>query len=65
MDARVRGVYATALTKLLMEHGFRIVQPSDTIMKRLGLEYILETPDLDVDDRFDRQGSGRLGGLTP
>ena len=62
MDARVRGVYATALTKLLMEHGFRIVQPSDTIMKRLGLEYILETPDLDVDDRLDRQGVWAAGG---
>lgn len=56
MDVRVRGVYATALTKLLMDCGFRIVQPSEPVRERLGIEAILETPDVDVDDRPDRQG---------
>ena len=54
--ARVRGVYSTALTKLLLDHGFDIVQPSVAIRERFGLEERDEPPDLDINDRRDRQG---------
>ncbi len=54
--ARVRGVYSTALTKLLLDHGFGIVQPSNTIKERFGLKECIESPDLDITDRRDRQG---------
>ena len=55
---RVRGIYSTALTKLLLEHGFEVVQPSVTIRERFGLgDTIEESPlDLDINDRLDRQG---------
>lgn len=59
--ARIRGVYSTALTKILLEHGFEIVQPSVTIKERFGLEERGESPDLDVDDRRDRQGVRAFG----
>jgi len=54
--ARVRGVYSTALTKLLLDHGFEIVQPSLHIRERFGIEERSESPDLDVHERDDRQG---------
>ncbi|MEM2640486.1 MAG: DUF402 domain-containing protein [Candidatus Bathyarchaeia archaeon] len=43
---KVRGIYATALTKLLLDAGFGIVDPSLEVKKRLNLEYaIYEEPD--------------------
>jgi len=59
--ARVRGIYSTALTKLLLDHGFDIVQPSFTTKERFGLKECDESPDLDVYDRLDRQGVQALG----
>jgi hypothetical protein len=69
---KIRGIYSTALTKLLLDckellgdqisakllidHGFEIVQPSVTMRERFGLEENDETPDLEVHDRRDRQG---------
>ena len=58
---RIRGIYSTALTKLLLDHGFDIVQPSVTIKERFGLEEHEESPDLDVNDRRDLQGVQALG----
>jgi Ribonuclease G/E len=54
--ARVRGIYSTALTKLLLENDFEIVQPSAKIKERFHLEENQETPDLTINDRRDRQG---------
>ena len=51
-----RGIYATVLTKLLLENGFAIVQPSITVRERLGLKENDEFPDLEVYDRQDKQG---------
>jgi len=59
--ARVRGVYSTALTKLLLERGFTIVQASRTQKERFKLEEDEESPDLDVNDRRDQQGIHALG----
>jgi len=58
---RIRGVYSTALTKLLLDQGFDIVQPSAAIKERFRLKECDEPPDLDVYDRPDRQGVHALG----
>lgn len=54
--AQVRGIYSTALTKLLLDNDFEIVQPSTRIKERLNLEENQETPDLVIYDRRSRQG---------
>jgi protein associated with RNAse G/E len=54
--AKIRGICSTALTNLLLDHGFGIVQPSVTMKERFGLKENDETPDLEVYDRQDRQG---------
>jgi Ribonuclease G/E len=59
--ARIRGVYSTALTRLLLDNGFEIVQPSVAMKERFGIEERNEPPDLDVRDRRDRQGVRALG----
>ncbi|MDH5438062.1 MAG: ribonuclease E/G [Candidatus Bathyarchaeota archaeon] len=60
-NARIRGIYSTALTKLFLDHGFDIVQPSITTRERFGLKDCDESPDLDVYDRRDRQGVQAFG----
>jgi len=59
--ARIRGIYSTAMTKLLLDHNFTIVQPSGTIKERFRLEELDEPPDLDVCDRADLQGVQACG----
>ncbi|MDW8040097.1 MAG: DUF402 domain-containing protein [Nitrososphaerota archaeon] len=61
MKAKVRGVYATALTKLLLDNGFEVVQPSQTIKARFGLMDNNEPPDLKIRDKHDLQGVAALG----
>jgi len=61
MKAKIRGIYATALTRLLLDNGFEIVQPSLTIKKRFGLTDNSAPPDLKIKDRFDLQGIRVLG----
>ncbi len=68
---KIRGIYSTALTKLLLDHkklignlvpsnllgqGFEIVRPSVTVEERYGLRGNDEIPDLEVHDRQDKQG---------
>ncbi|MEM2319994.1 MAG: DUF402 domain-containing protein [Candidatus Bathyarchaeia archaeon] len=61
MRAKVRGIYATALTKLLLENGFQIVQPSQTIKARFNLQENNDPPDIKIKDRRDLQGVLALG----
>jgi Ribonuclease G/E len=61
LKAKVRGIYTTALTKLLLEKNFQIVQPSHTIKKRFYLPENNESPDVEVEDRHDLQGVIALG----
>jgi protein associated with RNAse G/E len=56
MKVKIRGIYATALTKLLHDHHHDIVQPSEEIAKRLSLEALEEEPDLSIYNRYDLQG---------
>ena len=61
MKAKVRGIYTTALTKLLLDNGFEIVCPSLTIKKRFGLIDNSAPPDVKIKDRYDLQGIRVLG----
>jgi len=54
--AKIRGIYSTVLTKLLLDNGFAIVQPSVTVRERFGLKENDEFPDLEVYNRQDKQG---------
>jgi len=65
LKARVRGVYTTALTKLLLDHGFDMVQASATTKQRFALREDNSSPDLDIYDRRDRQGVKALGKADP
>ena len=61
--AKVRGIYSTALTRLLLDNGFKIVQPSAPIRERFKLPEASgeEQPNLEISDRFDRQGVNVMG----
>jgi len=69
VTARIRGIYSTALTRLLLDHSFGIVQPSEAIVERFGLTKRNDSdvqPDLNIHDRMDRQGvivSGNAGSI--
>jgi protein associated with RNAse G/E len=54
--AKIRGICSTAITKLLLDHGFEIVQPSVTVKERFELRENDETPDLEVHNLQGRQG---------
>jgi hypothetical protein len=53
---RVRGIYSTALTKLLLERGFQIVEASPVMRQRLQIPALPGPSDASVYDRYDRQG---------
>lgn len=59
--ARVRGIYSTAITKILLDNGFEIVQPSQAIRERFKLDENMQSPDIDIYDRRSRQGVHVLG----
>jgi hypothetical protein len=61
IKVRVRGIYSTALTKLLLDNHVQIVQPSAMQEERFGLNKDREPYDLDIDDRSAHQGVHILG----
>ncbi|MEM2105896.1 MAG: ribonuclease E/G [Candidatus Bathyarchaeia archaeon] len=61
MRAKVRGIYTTALTRLLLDNGFEIIEPSLAIKNRFGLADNFLQPDMKVKDRYDMQGVRVLG----
>jgi len=61
VKVKLRGIYSTALTKLLLDHGFEIVQPSVNNQKRFGLQQKNLPSDLNIYDRLDRQGIQAIG----
>jgi hypothetical protein len=58
---KIRGIYATAFTRLLLDSGFRIADPAPEIRQRLGLGPIPKVPDILLKDREDRQGIDLIG----
>jgi Ribonuclease G/E len=61
LKAKIRGIYTTALTKLLLENGFEIVQPSIPIKERFRLKDCFDPPDIEIKDRYDLQGVRAIG----
>ena len=53
---KIRGIYTTALTKLLLNSGYTIVEPSPEIRQRFSLPPRDEAPELFIQDRPDHQG---------
>lgn len=61
LSAKVRGIYSTALTRLLLDNGFDIVQPSMAIKQRFGLPENTAPSDIKIKDRYNLQGVRALG----
>ncbi|MDK2984148.1 MAG: putative ribonuclease [Thermococcaceae archaeon] len=61
VSVRVRGIYSTALTKLLLDEGFKISQPSQKIAERLGIEKVYDEFDVDIQDKKDSHGVVLVG----
>ncbi len=59
--ARIRGIYSTAITKLLLNNGFEIVQPLSAIRERFILDENVKTPDIDICDRRNKRGIDVVG----
>ena len=54
MKVRIRGIYATALTKLFLDHGFEVVQQTPQIALRFNSEIREEPADVTVKDGNDK-----------
>lgn len=52
----IRGIYSTALTKLLLEEGFLVVRPSLEILRRFGPRFKFSPADVVITDKEDLQG---------
>ena len=64
MRVRIRGIYATALTRLFREAGHEVVQPSQPIRERFEGEFAVEESDIAIATTDDRQGIGIHGEST-
>ncbi|MCX8205233.1 MAG: hypothetical protein N3H31_06250 [Candidatus Nezhaarchaeota archaeon] len=53
---RIRGIYSTALTSLLMKRGHEPTQPSKLIASRLSITPLTLPPHLDIYDLPDKDG---------
>lgn len=60
---KIRGIYSTALTKLLLDNGFTIVQPSIEIEERFHLPKCEEKFNIEIHDKADHQGIKAIGSL--
>lgn len=56
MKAKVRGIYSTALTKLLLDNCFEIVAPSVALKERFQLDDNNAFADIATQDRYDHHG---------
>jgi protein associated with RNAse G/E len=61
VNARVRGIYATALTRLLLDADHTVVDASPPIRRRFDADFPAGPPDLTVETTDDRQGVGVRG----
>ena len=56
VTVRIRGIYSTALTKVLVERGYGICQVSHLVRDRLEIESLNTPPDIDMRHTYNRQG---------
>jgi Ribonuclease G/E len=61
MKARVRGIYATALTRVLVDGGHDVVQASTPIRRRFDASFDDADHDVAIETTADRQGVGVVG----
>ncbi|WP_129114497.1 DUF402 domain-containing protein [Halegenticoccus tardaugens] len=61
MRVRVRGIYATALTRLFLDAGHEVVQASPSIRRRFDADLPAANHDVAVETTRDRQGVGVEG----
>jgi len=61
VNARVRGIYTTGITRLLLEAGHEVVDASGPIRRRFEAEFPTAPPDVRVETTADRQGVGAHG----
>lgn len=55
MIARVRGVYTTGITKLLLDAGFSISRPTGAIRESIRIEEVFQGEDVFIYDRKNKQ----------
>lgn len=53
---KIRGIYSTAVTRLLLDLDYPVVDPSSQICERFGLEPNRNNPDIEIRDKRDLQG---------
>jgi len=57
IDIKIRGIYTTAIVRLMMKKGYRITYPTEVIRRRFGLEERREVPEVEIFDNIrERQG---------
>ncbi|MFB6131098.1 MAG: DUF402 domain-containing protein [Salinigranum sp.] len=61
MRVRVRGIYATALTRAFLAAGREVVQASPPIRRRFEVDLDVDEHDASVETTADRQGVGVIG----
>jgi Ribonuclease G/E len=60
-NVRVRGIYATAMTRLCIDWGFKIVQPTKAIIDRFKIADLKDPPDITIKDSRSRDGIVIIG----
>jgi len=60
-SVRIRGIYATALTKLCLDAGWSVVDASDPIDRRFDAEFETGSHGVTIETTSDRQGIGVAG----
>ena len=58
---KIRGMYSTALARLLMEGGHEVVEPTQELREKLGLAEVEGLPETILQDRYSLHGVDILG----
>ncbi len=56
MKAKVRGIYSTAISKILLDAGIQIVDPAKVLVERLHIAKSEEPPDVEIKDLKNKAG---------
>jgi len=65
---KIRGIYATALTRFFLDQGMKVVSPSDTIVRRFGKAkglVLVQSHDVEIMDSEDMEGIRVQGETAP